>query len=123
MQRDLASILDILVAAQLAIEFVAGYTFEQFMQDIKTQDAVIRRLEIIGEASRRLSSQFKTDHPEITWSKMQGMRNSLIHEYDEVVMEIVWEVVTVDLAELIAQLEPLVPPPDEDDSTTDGPSV
>ena len=123
MQRDIASLLDILVAARLAREFVSGFSFEQFAEDIKTQDAVIRRIEIIGEATRRISPQFKAKHPTIPWSQMQGMRNALIHEYDEVVIETVWEVVTSDLIELIAQLEPLVPPPDDGDDATGGPSV
>ena len=54
---------------------------------------------------------------------MLGMRNTLIHEYDRVDIEIVWDVVMLDLPSLIAQLEPLVPPPDDGDSTTDDPRV
>lgn len=99
------------LAAWLGREFVVGYSFEQFAEDIKTQDAVMRRIEIIGEATRRISSQFKGQHPDIPWPQMQGMRNALIHENDEVVVETVREVVTVDLGELIAKPEPLVPPP------------
>jgi uncharacterized protein with HEPN domain len=100
-----------------------GYSFEQYAEDIKTQDAIIRRTEIIGEATRRISSQFKGQHPDIRWPQIQGMRNALIHEYDEVVAETVWEVVTVDLDGLIAKPEPLVPPPGEGDETTGGPSA
>lgn len=123
MRRDDASLLDILLAARLAVKFVAGWDFDRFAQDQMVQDAVIRRLEIIGEASRRISEGFKQEHPEIPWPQMSGMRNKLIHEYDRVDIEVVWDVIMLNLPSLIVQLEPLVPPPDEGGDTTDGPSV
>lgn len=115
MRRDAASLLDILVSARVAVKFIGDRDFEWFSQDLMAQDAVIRRLEIMGEASRRISSEFKSQHPAIPWAQMLGMRNLLIHEYDDVDIEVVWQVVTEDLPALVAQIESLVPPPDADD--------
>jgi len=111
MPNDLAYVLDILDAARLILEFMQGIERKAFEDDIMRQDAVIRRFEIIGEASRRISPAFKEQHSEIPWRVMVGMRNRLIHEYDAVDLDLVWEVVWDDLPPLIAQLERLLPPP------------
>ena len=70
----------------------------------------MRRIQIIGEAARKVSPEFKEDHPEFPWSMIIGMRNRLIHEYFRIIPEKVWEVVEQDIPVLIALLEPLVPP-------------
>jgi len=110
MSRDPQYFLDILEAAKLALRYVAGRTQEEFLQDTLCQDAVIRRLEIIGEAARRLSREARTALPELTWNAMIGMRNILIHEYDDVDLSVVWDTVQNDLPTLIKVIEPLVPP-------------
>jgi len=110
MSRDPANLLDILNAARLVQEFIAGIDQQAFNTDLKTQSAVIRQLEIVGEATRRLSTDFRTAHPEIPWQEMAGMRSRLIHNYDEVNLKLVWEVIQNDIPELIAQITPLVPP-------------
>ena len=74
---------------------------------------MIRRLEILGEASRRISAQFKSEHPHLPWHAMIGLRNRLIHEYDDIDLEIVRDVVITELPSLISQLEPLIPPDTE----------
>lgn len=109
MLRDPQYFLDILEAAKLAQSYVAGKAKEEFLQDTLCQDAVIRRLEIIGEAARRLSPAARTSLPELTWNAMIGMRNLLIHEYDDVDLSIVWDTVKIDLPALIKAIEPLVP--------------
>ncbi len=86
-----------------------------FDQDLKTQDAVIRRVEIIGEATRRLSLEFRAAHPDIPWQAMAGMRSRLIHDYDEVSLNLVWDVIQQDIPTLIAQVEPLIPPDEADE--------
>lgn len=63
---------------------------EQFIEDPIYQDALIRNLEVMGEISKRFSEHYKSDTPEIPWSKIQGMRNKLIHEYDGINLETVW---------------------------------
>jgi uncharacterized protein with HEPN domain len=109
MLRDPQYFLDILQAAKLALSYVAGKTQEEFLDNTLCQDAVIRRLEIIGEAARRLSREARTALPGLTWNAMIGMRNILIHEYDDVDLHIVWDTVRHDLPALIKIIEPLIP--------------
>ncbi len=109
MQHDLAYILDILDAAKLAIQYVQDIEKEAFFQDIKCQDSVIRRLEIIGEAARRVSLSTRAEIPDIPWMEMIGMRNMMIHEYDSVDLEIVWDTIQRDLPRVIVILSAIAP--------------
>jgi uncharacterized protein with HEPN domain len=113
MQRDEAYLLDILIAARRAVRFLKGMTWEAFEQSELHQNAVMRPLEIIGEAARRVSQDTRDAHPDIPWDQMIGMRNRLIHEYFRVNLTTVWETVQDDLPPLIALIEPLVPPEHE----------
>jgi len=113
MQRDEAYLLDILIAARKALQFLEGMTWDEFEGSELHQNAVIRPLEIIGEAARLVSQQTRNAHPEIPWEQMIGMRNRLIHEYFRVNLKTVWETVQNDLHRLIALIEPIVPPEDK----------
>ncbi len=110
MSQDKEYLLDILQAARLAVAYAGGKSQEEFLWDVQCQDAVIRRLEIIGEAARRVSEQTRTDYPHLPWIEMIGMRNFLIHEYDDVDLTIVWHAVHIDLPPLIAALEEIAFP-------------
>jgi uncharacterized protein with HEPN domain len=110
MERDQVYLLDILEAVRLALSYVRGVTKETFLCDTQCQDSVIRRIEIIGEAARRISPQTKESYPVIPWNEMVGMRNLMVHEYDDVDLEIVWDTVQRDLPLLIELIEPLIPP-------------
>ena len=110
MWRDEAHLLDILIAGRRAVEFIEGISWEQFDQSPLHQYAVMKALEIVGEAARRVSAQTKAAHPEIPWSEMIGMRNRLIHEYLRIDTAKVWDTVRNDVPKLIALIEPLVPP-------------
>ena len=110
MWRDNAYLLDMLLAARKVMQYAQGADFERFEQDEILQDAIMRRIQIIGEAARKVSEAFKEEHPEIPWYEISGMRNRLIHEYFRVIPEKVWEAVEKDIPDLIAALEPLVPP-------------
>jgi uncharacterized protein with HEPN domain len=110
MPRDDDYLLDILEAARLALAYTTGKTEEEFLKDSQCQDAVIRRLEIIGEAARRISAQTRAVLSDLPWNEMAGMRNVLIHEYDDVDLTIIWDAVQMDLPPLIAALEKIVPP-------------
>lgn len=110
MWRDDAYLLDMLLAARKVMKYAQGVDFERFDQDEILQDAIMRRIQIIGEAARKVSEEFKEEHPEIPWYEISGMRNKLIHEYFRVIPEKVWEAVERDVPVLIDLLEPLVPP-------------
>ena len=106
-------ISDLLESINKIEEYTEDISCEQFMKDARTQDAVIRRLEIIGEAARRVSQDTRDAYPDLPWAQMIGMRNRLIHEYFRVNLTTVWETVQDDLPSLIALIEPLVPPEHE----------
>jgi uncharacterized protein with HEPN domain len=110
MARDDAYLVDILDAAKLALAYVSGKTKDEFDNDIQCQDAVIRRLEILGEAARRVTEQTRAKFPLLPWNAMMNMRNVLINEYDDVDLPIVWDTVRNDLPPLIAELKKIVPP-------------
>jgi uncharacterized protein with HEPN domain len=110
MPGDRDYLLDVLQAARLALDYVRGRTREEFLQDAQFQDAVIRRLEIIGEAVRRVSHEARTAHPTLPWHDMVSMRNVLIHDYDDVDFDIVWDTVQNDLPKLVSALEKILPP-------------
>lgn len=95
----------VLDAARRIQEYAAGCTRDEFMRNPMLQDAVVRQLEIIGEASRRLSHEFKLRHAALPWRDIVGMRNRLAHDYLNVSLEVVWEVIARDLPILIAELE------------------
>jgi uncharacterized protein with HEPN domain len=110
MKPDLSKLVDILRYARLIREFVKGIEKSNFDQDEKTQFAVTRCIEIIGEASKGIPDEFKAAHAEIPWRRMAGMRDILIHYYAEVDTDEVWNVSQNDIPVLIAQIEPLIPP-------------
>jgi uncharacterized protein with HEPN domain len=114
MLRDEPLLLDMLTAACDAVEFLGGADQPQFSGDKMLQYAVIRCIEIIGEAAGKVSRSFQSAHPEIPWSDIVGMRHRLIHNYSDVRLDLVWGVVHQRLPDLIAVLRQLVPPdPDE----------
>ncbi len=108
-ERDLAYVWDILKAARLIQDFVADTDGDSFAGDVKTQSAVIAQLQIIGEATKRLSDGFRADHPEVPWRRMAGMRDVLIHLYNRVRLGTVWKAATESVPALIEQLGPLLP--------------
>lgn len=75
---------------------------------IRKQDAVVPRIEVLGEASKRLSKTFRDAHPEIPWKSMIGMRNVLIHDYHRIMLDEVWQVATHDVPELLGIIEPFI---------------
>ncbi len=113
--RDPALLLDMKLAATDALEFAAGLDEAAFLASRLHQAAIIRALEVLGEAAGRVSRVTTAAHPEIAWSEITGMRHRLIHGYEDVRLDIVWSVVQHRLTPLIAALDPLIP--GEEDAT------
>lgn len=100
MRNDEDYIEDILDAIEKIGEFTEGMSYEEFLMDDKTKFAVVRALEVIGEASKRVSAELKGRHPEIPWKAMAGMRDKLIHAYFGVDWEVVWLTVKKELPKI-----------------------
>ncbi len=113
-ERDPAHLWDMLDAAQTVVEFMEDLTLEEFLAPGRDREitrlAVERKLEILGEAARRVSDAFRNGHPEILWKAIVGLRNVISHQYDKVNYAEIYDVVHEQIPELITQLEPLVPP-------------
>ena len=108
--RDAGYLLDMLQHAAGVVRAVERHAFDDYAADEDLRLAVERRIEIIGEAARRISETFQKAHPEVPWRKIVAQRNILAHEYGEIEDEILWDVATVSVPELLRLLEPLVPP-------------
>lgn len=113
MSRDDATLLDIARAAQLIQQFIAGISKADFVADLKTQSAVLHQLTIIGEAVKRLSHTFREQNPVLPWTLMSGMRDHLIHGYNAVDLDEVWNTASRDIPEVLAKLTPLLPQHDQ----------
>ena len=113
MWRDQAYLLDMQLAAADALSFAAGLDQTGFEASELHQSAILRKLEIIGEAAGQVSREFQAAHPEIPWSAMISLRNRLIHGYRVVQLDLVWRVVGQDLPALIETLRPLIPAEDD----------
>ena len=96
---------DILECIDLINNYLRGTTKEEFFNDFIRKDAVFRRLEIIGEAGKNISSTIKNRHPEVPWPQICGMRNKLVHEYFGVNYKKVWQTAAEDLETLKKQME------------------
>lgn len=110
MSRDDTYLVDILESSKIAVEYVSDKTWDEFYEDIQCQDAVLRRIEIIGEAARHISPQTRKKYPQIPWRDLTVLRNLVIHQYDAVDIKQVWDTVQNKLPPLIAELAKIVPP-------------
>lgn len=110
MQRDLQFLLDMLQSAELILTYSARCSKDEFVANVQLQDSVIRRLLVIAEAARRVSEATRQTLPNISWQEINGMRNRLVHEYDDVNLNIVWDVVQSEIPPLIEELKSQIPP-------------
>jgi len=96
---------DILICMDKIQSYISGLSYDEFVVDSKTQDAVIRNIEIIGEATKKLSESIRNQHNKIPWKAIAGTRDRLIHGYFGVNIDIVWEIATQDIPKLSSEMK------------------
>lgn len=104
-RQDFELLCDIKEAVQRISTYIGELSYDEFIKDKKTQDAVVRSLEIIGEAAKNLSVELKKKRRDIPWSGLAGLRDRLIHQYFGVNFDIVWRIIKQELPELAKQIE------------------
>ena len=103
-RTDQEFLSDIREALQRITTYVAGMAYESFVADTRTQDAVIRNLEILGEATKNLSEELRAKYPAVPWKNITRARDRLIHHYFGINLDIVWQIATVELPQVASQL-------------------
>ncbi len=109
LRRDQAALLDIALAAQQIQRYSQGIARAQLESNDEKQASILYRIIIIGEATKRIFQAFREQHPDIAWREMAGMRDRITHRYDQVNLDVVWDIVQNKIPELLAQIEPLLP--------------
>jgi uncharacterized protein with HEPN domain len=104
-RRSDLRLLDIIEAIDNIAVYTHGMSFEAFLNDNKTKDAVVRNIEIIGEAARALEPAIKRKHASIPWNDIIGMRNIIVHVYFGVLPKVIWDIVTTELPKLKIQAQ------------------
>lgn len=103
-RSDFEYLQDIFDSANRIRKYVKGYTYKNFSEDLKTQDAVLRNFEIIGEAAKHLSKDVRGKYPQVSWSRVAKLRDRLIHHYSGINLDIVWGIVEESLPRLSDQI-------------------
>ncbi|MBK8269515.1 MAG: DUF86 domain-containing protein [Planctomycetes bacterium] len=109
MSKDEGWILDMILAARKVREFAKGVSWESFRTDEIIQNAIMHQIQIIGEAARSVSEEYRLTRPLVPWTQIVGMRHKLVHHYFQILPERVWEVVEKDIDPLIDALEAAAP--------------
>ncbi|MFB8788819.1 MAG: DUF86 domain-containing protein [Potamolinea sp.] len=113
MSRDSAYLLDIARAGQLVLQFAQEINREQLASDLLRQSAILYQISIMGEATKRLSREFREQHSEVPWDDVAGMRDIIAHQYDRIDLDIVWQVIVRNIPELLDMITPLLPIQDD----------
>ena len=108
MPRDPESLIDIANAIRRILRYTNGINRVELEANDEKLSAILYQITIIGEATKRLSSTFRQQHPEIPWREMVGMRDVLVHEYDQLDFDVVWDAVQNKLSELLSLIEILL---------------
>ena len=106
---DVPALKDIVEAISRIERYIGTATIAEFLENTQAQDAVLRNLEVIGEAVKNLSADFRLEHADVEWSRIAGLRDKLIHQYFSVDWDIVWDVVQERLPKLKEQVTGLLP--------------
>ncbi|MDO9580893.1 MAG: DUF86 domain-containing protein [Bacteroidales bacterium] len=106
--KDIIRLRHIIDEADEACKYAEGISLDEFVKDGKTVRAVIRSIEVIGEAASKISIEFRMEHSDVPWQKVIGMRNRLIHVYFDIDYNIIWQTVKENLPPLIEQLQSIL---------------
>jgi uncharacterized protein with HEPN domain len=98
------SLQDMLEAARRILLYIESIDFEQFREDYKTQDAVLRNLEVLGEAAKNIPDDFRKEYPDLPWTDMARTRDRLIHHYFGVNLDVVWGIAELELPDVVTKL-------------------
>jgi len=99
---------ELVEAAELVARYTAGLSFDEFAASTEKQDAVVRRLVVIGEAVKGLPEPFRARYPEVPWRSIAGTRDVLVHEYFRVDLALAWEMVQADLPQLVRNVRSIM---------------
>ena len=105
--RDKSRLEHILKSIDYIIDFSKGIDFEDFKKDIKSQFAIIKNIEIIGEASYKLSNEFRELHPEVPWRRIINSRHVLVHGYYQIRLEVIWDIILKEIHPLREKIQQL----------------
>ncbi|QTA38349.1 DUF86 domain-containing protein [Thermosipho ferrireducens] len=108
MKDDVVYLKHILDSMDAILNFVRGKTYNEFVKNRMMWSAVIREIEVVGEATKNLSYKFREKYPEIPWRKMAGMRDVLIHGYFKTDLEAVWKTAVEDIPNLKSKIEKII---------------
>ena len=107
-RSDLELLNDIKQAMGRIEMYIAKMAYDKFLKDIKTQDAVTRNLEIMGEAAKNISNELKEKYSELPWKELAGVRDRLIHQYFGINYDIVWGIINEELSQLAVKIEKMI---------------
>ncbi|WP_456400438.1 HepT-like ribonuclease domain-containing protein [Persephonella sp.] len=107
-RTDREFVLDMFIACNRITKYIENISFEEFLKDYKTQDAVIRNIEILGEATKKVSSGLKEKYNNIEWKLIAKTRDKLIHDYFGVDLDVIWDISKQDIPDLMENLKKII---------------
>jgi uncharacterized protein with HEPN domain len=107
-RNNLLLLIDIIEAISNIEEYLHGLSEDDFYNDKKTKDAVVRNLEVIGEASNQITSAYKTQHSFVEWREASDLRNKIIHEYSGLDYVLLWEIIQFNIPSFKLKIEQLI---------------
>ena len=113
MRDDIAKVVDIHLACTDVLEMTAGVDRSAYNENHMLQLALCRLLEVIGEAARTVSEEYRQAHREVPWARIVGLRNKIVHEYFRLDLDMIWRIVTEDVPALAKTIATLVPPEED----------